>query len=51
MQKMESSLSKVSVQDPGWEDRLIAHDTLPGLVSYRDINKGTWFIESLFKVG
>merc|ERR1711892_1608452 len=38
------------LKDPAWEDMLIAHATLPGFVSYRDINKGTWFIESLCKV-
>jgi len=37
-------------KDPAWEDMLIAHATLPGFVSYRDIIRGTWFIECLCQV-
>ena len=38
------------VQDLTWEDMLIAYSTLPGYVSYRDVFRGTWFIESICKV-
>ena len=30
---------------------LIAYSTLPGYVSNRDHYRGTWFIESICKVG
>lgn len=42
-------LSKVS-KDPVWEDILIAYATVPGFVANRNINRGTWFIESICQV-
>ena len=38
-------------QELSWEDMLIAYSTLPGYVSNRDHYRGTWFIESICKVG
>jgi len=37
-------------KDVTWEDMLIANSTLPGYVSYRDIYRGTWFIECICEV-
>ena len=37
-------------KDPTWEDMLIVYSTVPGYLSYRDSNYGSWFIESLVKV-
>ena len=33
-----------------WEDMVIAFSTIPGYVSNRDKERGTWFIQSLCKV-
>ena len=39
------------MKDLSWEDMVIAYSTLPGYVSNRDHYRGTWFIESICKVG
>ena len=44
------SRSRKTSNHPTWEDMLIAYSTLPGYVSYRDIYRGTWFIECICKV-
>ena len=47
---MNQSSEFYHLQDLSWEDMLIAYSTLPGYVSYRDVFRGTWFIESICKV-
>ena len=37
-------------QELTWEDMVIAFSTIPGYVSNRDKEKGTWFIQSVCKV-
>ena len=48
--EMNQSSQLYYLQDLSWEDMLIAYSTLPGYVSYRDVFRGTWFIESICKV-
>ncbi len=40
----------IPVKDPTWEDMLIAYATVPGYVANRNINRGTWFVESICQV-
>jgi len=35
---------------PTWEDMVIAYSTLPGFISNRDHETGTWFVQSLVEV-
>ncbi|XP_047988533.1 caspase Dronc-like isoform X2 [Leguminivora glycinivorella] len=37
-------------RDRVYSDILIAHSTLPGFVSHRDMDKGSWFIQALCEV-
>ncbi|CAG2068382.1 unnamed protein product, partial [Timema podura] len=33
-----------------YSDMLIAHSTLPGYTSNRDIYRGTWFVQAICKI-
>jgi caspase-like apoptosis-related cysteine protease len=50
LEKCGSGPPGSALKDPGWEDMLIAYSTLPGFVSYRDVVRGTWFIDCLCQV-
>ena len=39
-----------ATRDPSWEDMLIVYSTVPGHVSYRHPQNGSWFIQSLVQV-
>lgn len=38
-----------SYKIPGFADFLVAHSTIPGFVSWRDRDEGSWFIQSVCK--